>query len=57
MGLPQVLRRHDGRLTVVLGKHVLSFLTLAMASVPDNGQAHGLIFGIAADKLLKCRRK
>ena len=57
MGLPQVLRRHDGRLTVVLGKHVLSFLTLAMASVPDNGQAHGLIFGVAADKLLKCRRK
>ena len=46
---------HDRRLAIVLRKHILRFLALAVACVTDNRKSHCLITVVAAEHLLECR--
>lgn len=50
---PQVLRRHQGGLTVVLGKHVLALFALAMSAISYNWETHGLVCRIISNQLLE----
>ena len=47
--------RHDRSLSVVLRKHVLRLLTLAVACVTDDWKSHCLVIIVAAEHLLECR--
>lgn len=49
-GVAEVSLRHQRRLAVTLREHVLRLLTLAMAAVADDRQAHLLIRGVLATK-------
>ena len=54
---PQVLRRHERRLAVILGEHVLRLLALPVPAVTDDRQAHALVLGVGGEQLLEARRQ